>query len=195
MGDESDQGPSGHIEWQGYEQFWHHEPGCEFLAANPIEIPGLSRALNYGDFNKDSSSLMFVEKLPPSFDNAIDNSRCSPFETREKSDPFITISAEISRMILEYLNSKDIANLRLASRFFQSLPTILFRRLLFEDMPWLWEAREWPVGKIDWYQSYMKIKFCWAGFKGIQNRKRIWSHTEEIVRRIQRYRKKGMIGT
>ncbi|KAF2433435.1 hypothetical protein EJ08DRAFT_676942 [Tothia fuscella] len=38
------------------------------------------------------------------------------------------------------LTPRDIASLRLASRTFQQLPIILWRRLLRREMPWLWEV-------------------------------------------------------
>ena len=88
-------------------------------------------------------------------------------------------------MILEKLRSKDIANLRLASGAFQSLPMTLFRKLLLQDMPWMWEVDEIPVAQKDWYDFYMKCKFCWSGLKGLQNRRRIWILMEGIVEKIQ----------
>ena len=97
-------------------------------------------------------------------------------------------------MIVDYLPSKDIANLRLASATFRALPYSLFRRLLFEDMPWLWEARDMPIAETDWHDLYCMTKFCWLGMKGLQNRRRIWKDVEEIVRRIERYRSEGKIG-
>ena len=96
-------------------------------------------------------------------------------------------------MIVDYLPSKDIASLRLASATFRALPYTLFRRLLFEDMPWLWEAREMPIGETNWYDLYCMVKYCWLGLKGLQNRRRIWRDVEEVVGRIERYRGEGMI--
>jgi len=102
--------------------------------------------------------------------------------------------AEVASMVTHCLPSKDIANLRLASLAFQQLPTILFRRLLFEDMPWFWESRDLPLAEIDWYHLYRQVKSCWGNLKGLMNRKRIWKDVEEIVRRIERYRAEGKIG-
>ena len=96
-------------------------------------------------------------------------------------------------MILDHLASKDIANLRLASATFRALPYTLFRRLLFEDMPWLWEARDMPIGETDWHDLYCTTKFCWLGLKGLQNRKRIWKDVETIVGKIEKYREEGDI--
>ena len=91
-------------------------------------------------------------------------------------------------MILDYLGSKDIAKLRLATPVFRQLPTILFRRLLLEDMPWLFEVKDLDVAKINWYDCYCALK------SGLRNRRRIWRDVEELIGRIQVYRSQGMIG-
>ena len=96
-------------------------------------------------------------------------------------------------MILEHLGSKDIANLRLATPVFRQLPTILFRRLFLEDMPWLFEMQDLDVASVNWYDWYCKWKSGWEDVKGLRNRRRIWRDIEEIVSRIQKYRKEGKI--
>ncbi|KAE8137433.1 hypothetical protein BDV38DRAFT_86969 [Aspergillus pseudotamarii] len=55
------------------------------------------------------------------------------------SDSFRRLPREIRNIILNYLNSQDIASLRLVSRAFHQLPISLWQRLLREKMPWLWE--------------------------------------------------------
>ena len=96
-------------------------------------------------------------------------------------------------MILEHLGSKDIANLRLATPVFRQLPTILFRRLFLEDMPWLFEMGDLDVASVDWYEWYCKWKSDWGDLKGLRNRRRIWRDVEEIVSRIEKFRKEGKI--
>jgi len=88
-------------------------------------------------------------------------------------------------MIIDYIPSKDIANLKSASRVFSHISMIVFRRLVLQDMPWLWEANDLPLIKMNWYDFYKHAKFYWANFKRMQNRKRIWRYVEEIVRRIK----------
>ena len=87
-------------------------------------------------------------------------------------------------MVTQYCSSKDIANLRLASRAFRQIPIIQFRRFVIEEMPWLWEAVDFPIAETDWYRLYRMVKFCWVDLKGLKNRRRIWKDVEEIVRRI-----------
>ena len=48
-------------------------------------------------------------------------------------------------MMLDCLPLEDIASPRLASATSQALSKMLFRRFL-EDILWLWEARDLPIG-------------------------------------------------
>jgi len=62
------------------------------------------------------------------------------FGTRATSqDPFLGLPKELNYSVIEHLGSRDIANLRLASRAFRQLPISLWHRLLRQEMPWLWE--------------------------------------------------------
>ena len=97
-------------------------------------------------------------------------------------------------MILDYLGSKDIVKLRIATPVFRQLPMILFRRLLLEDMPWLFEVKNLNVAKINWYECYCAFKSGCRDVKGLRNRRRIWQDVEELVRRIQVYRSKRTVG-
>ncbi|KAI9046062.1 F-box protein [Aspergillus affinis] len=110
------------------EQFWRHEPGNEYLAANPLYVPRLLPLLN---------SAVTTEGHPP---GAFDLS-CRPSCHRDESaDPLAVLPLDIRLLVLDYLGSRDIANLRLASRAYEQLPVGLWYRLIREEMPWLWEA-------------------------------------------------------
>jgi hypothetical protein len=60
--------------------------------------------------------------------------------TNSNRDIFGKLPNELRDMVLSSLGSKDIANLRLASRTFRNLPTTLWRELIEKEMPWIWEA-------------------------------------------------------
>ena len=170
------------------QQSWYHEPGFEYLAANPVNLPGLPAMLKSSQSRCGGSS---EDISGPEFEYCQTHKASKGFRTG-RADPFRSVPTEVTSMVLEYLSSKDIASLRLATRAFRQIPHLLFRRLLLEDMPWMWEVEEIRTGEIaDWHQLYCAIKFDWAGFKGLQNRKRIWNDAEEIVRRIQKYRRIG----
>lgn len=96
-------------------------------------------------------------------------------------------------MIISQLPARDIANLRLVTPAYRQLSISVFRHLIFHEMPWLWEACDLPVGNTDWYFLYTKMKFAWQNLKGVQNRKRVWKDVNEIVTRIEKYRKEGSI--
>lgn len=63
-----------------------------------------------------------------------------------------------------------------------------------EDMPWFWEAKDFPIAETNWYRLYCEVKTCSSTLKGLRNRKRIWRDVEEFVRRIDQYRADGKIG-
>ena len=50
-----------------------------------------------------------------------------------------------------------------------------------------------PITETDWHHLYCLAKFCWSGFNGLWNRKRIWRDVEEVIGRIKRYREEGEI--
>lgn len=61
------------------------------------------------------------------------------------------------------------------------------------DIPWLFEAKDLDVARIDWYNFYCSCKSGRGDLKELRNRRRIWRDAEEIVKRIQKYRKEGKI--
>jgi hypothetical protein len=108
------------------DQWWNFNEGDEWLAANPLKIPALTS--------------IFEASQRPDF-----NARNSPFGVQaathtNSSDIFGKLPAELRGLVLSSLGSKDIANLRLASRTFRHLPTTLWRDLIQKEMPWIWEA-------------------------------------------------------
>ena len=167
-------------------------PGCEYLVANPREIPGLSQILEPPE-DSIGKKITF-SNAKGCDDSQTQGHRTSPSTSKSIQDPFSQLSAEITSMILDYLGSKDIAKLRLATPVFRQLPTILFRRLLLEDMPWLFEVKDLDVARINWYECYCAFKSGCRDLKGLRNRKRIWRGVEELMRRIQVYRSEGKTG-
>lgn len=74
------------------------------------------------------------------------------------NDPFHTLSDELVPLILINLSSKDIANLRVASRKFGPLPDILFRHLIITEIPWFGEAPKLKRGSVSWFELYQNLK-------------------------------------
>ncbi|KAL2831471.1 hypothetical protein BDW59DRAFT_169731 [Aspergillus cavernicola] len=96
------------------EQFWCHEPGSEYLTANPLYVPGLPTLLQSAAEDEDNRTL------------AVDHLTSLPLDIR--------------LLIVDYLGSNDITTLRISSRAFTHLPDSVWYRLVREEMPWLWEV-------------------------------------------------------
>jgi hypothetical protein len=110
-------------------QWFEHSSGCEFIAANPLQIPALT-------------AIFEAARRPDDFDAM----NLSPFGEKEtngtnvNSDIFGKLPNELRDMVLSSLGSKDIANLRIASRNFRHLSITLWRELIEKEMPWVWEV-------------------------------------------------------
>jgi hypothetical protein len=110
-------------------QWWEYNSGHEYLAANPLFVPTLEEILGS------------VVETDPNFSTQLKAyAMYEKFTTGSIGDIFNTLPEELKFEVLGYLPSKDIANLRLASRKFRQLPILLWRKLLREEMPWLWEV-------------------------------------------------------
>ncbi|KAJ5601075.1 hypothetical protein N7510_010609 [Penicillium lagena] len=119
----------------GQEQFWLHEPGQEYLVANPLYVPNLVPLLlaaikEDGNFNLSYGAFDIDQEREHHEDRSLEH----------PNDPLFSLSHDLRLLLLEYLGSHDIANLRLASRAFHQLPISLWHRLIREEMPWVWEA-------------------------------------------------------
>ena len=170
-------------------EWWIHEPGREYLVANPMDVPGLSQIL---EPSVDSIGKKFTfGDVKGCDDRQTQGHRTSLSTSKSLQDPFSQLSAEITSMILDYLGSKDIAKLRLATPVFRQLPTILFRRLLLEDMPWLFEVKNLDVARINWYDCYCAFKSLCRDSKGLRNRRRIWENVEVLITDLQKRRMLG----
>ncbi|KAF4971326.1 hypothetical protein FZEAL_9876 [Fusarium zealandicum] len=109
----------------GRVQWWEHNRGDEFLAANPCFVPGLDSILSAAASDEDHQGcgLEHMEGIQSG-----------------QGDIFTGLPSEIQILVLSGLRSRDIANLRLASRAFRRLPQSLFYNLTLREMPWLYEA-------------------------------------------------------
>ncbi|ETS74354.1 hypothetical protein PFICI_14220 [Pestalotiopsis fici W106-1] len=109
-----------------HDQWFEHVAGNEFLVANPCigakwgSILAASDRTGDPDFGYDTPVFGEVD--------------CA------SHDLFAQLPRELRFMVLEELESRDIANLRLASRSFHQLPQALFRKLTLRELPWVWEA-------------------------------------------------------
>ncbi|BCS29628.1 F-box protein [Aspergillus puulaauensis] len=112
------------------EQFWRHDRGSEYLAANPLYVPYLPSVL-------DAAREDNVDKSP-----GITKTREQG--GRAKLEP---LPLDIHLLIVEFLDPADITSLRIASTAFTKLPNSVWYRLVRDEMPWLWEA--WDEGEAE----------------------------------------------
>lgn len=128
---------------------WHSPiAGTEYLAANPVNIPGLETLIENCE---DAASDVVFSQLPESSPSA--------------RDPFQLLSPELRIMLLDLLESKDVANLRLCSKVFSQLPRSYFRRLIRREMPWVWEIDDLQASRrsIDWYSLWNRLAVADGG--------------------------------
>jgi hypothetical protein len=111
---------------EGQEQWWEHVPGKEYLAANPLYVPGLPALLQ--DAAEEDASLDY------------ERSFTSLPGTGERADCLSALPLDLRLHIVSFLDSTDLTNLRAASRTFTTLPNGVWYRLVRQDMPWLFEA-------------------------------------------------------
>ncbi|OJJ03046.1 hypothetical protein ASPVEDRAFT_713104 [Aspergillus versicolor CBS 583.65] len=111
------------------EQFWKHEPGAEYLVANPLYVPCLPSLLAAAKENNTDKS--------PEVTKIREQGRAN----------LESLPLDIRLLIVGLLDSADITSLRMASTVFTNLPNSIWYRLVRNEMPWLWEA--WDEGEIE----------------------------------------------
>ncbi|KAE8416005.1 hypothetical protein BDV36DRAFT_310532 [Aspergillus pseudocaelatus] len=116
------------------QELWFHTVGHEYLAANPDYIPKLPAIL--------LATIKEDENFSPhngAFDlsQVTERHAISVVPVQDSTDPFLSWPYDIQLMMVDFLGSRDIASLRLASRVFRQLPVSL----------WLWEA--WDENECD----------------------------------------------
>lgn len=191
------------------EQWWSHENGTEYVAANPFFIPNLAKVIT------DATTPQPIDGNSGAFDLPA-NTNFSP----SPGDLFATLPAELRLNILTELSSEDICNLRLVSRSFRQLPLSLYHDMLVKNMDFFWEA--WPakdqtpypylatttaeklqngafvprdpvpapnqldLSRTNWYKLYYGLRRAIRNgeLKGLANRSRIWEDCESILESI-----------
>lgn len=172
---------------------WVHVPGTEYLAADPYNIPGLIKVLQ-DCIRKDSVAPdVYVETLKAN---------------QRVVDPFANHAPELRLLILDLLDYKDVAALRLVSRMFRVLPQKFFRKMICDRMPWIWEIDDALVSndRIDWFKFWSRLSQADGGkgkgkkglslkleepqlgrgarVNGLVNRRRIWFEAGQLLEKM-----------
>ncbi|CAK1359021.1 hypothetical protein CB0940_05292 [Cercospora beticola] len=194
------------------DQWWNHEHGTEYAAANPPFIPNLAKVIANATAAEPVDGNSGVFDLP-----ADTNLSPSP------GDGFAKLPAELKLEILSSLSSEDICNLRLVSRSFRQLPLSLFRDMLATNLNFFWEAspakdqtpypflatttaqkfvdsppdsrNPVPVPNLldtsntNWYKLYYSLRRGMRNgeLKGLANRNRIWNDCQSILESIVKH--------
>ncbi|KAJ9654315.1 hypothetical protein H2198_006613 [Neophaeococcomyces mojaviensis] len=131
---------------RGEEQWWQHNIGDEFLAANPCFIPEYEKMLeNVSSFNHGLAGNRSRRKLTTERANTVQSDKShqdrspQPQEMDVSSDIFNTLPIELWFQVFTYLSTAEVAYLRQANRTFHTLPQSYIRQRLQEERPYLWE--------------------------------------------------------
>ncbi|PLB44874.1 hypothetical protein P170DRAFT_429607 [Aspergillus steynii IBT 23096] len=126
---------------------WKHIRGQEYMAANPLDIPGLESLLSWTLAERSENSVSEESKDPNPPKESVDKDKAAMIKdtpnslpTSAKGNTCATLSQVMMLGTLDLLDMKDIKSLRLVSRGLQHLPDTIWCRMLREDMPWLFEA-------------------------------------------------------
>ena len=117
------------------DESWFHQPGSEFLVANPVHIPALRGILQRATQKSDNDSI-----TRHNLSNLSITSTDDPSHKSKGKDIFSTLPQETLDDIASHLPHDDIIALRHATPSFNHLQNSLWHRLVRESMPWLWEA-------------------------------------------------------
>ncbi|KAI7553083.1 hypothetical protein KC331_g1464 [Hortaea werneckii] len=127
------------------EKWYSARPGTQYLAADPVDVPGLSALIQ--------SCLVESGEVCESVFDASEHM----IERAEHSDPFARLPSELQHILLKQISRQDVANLRLVSPAFKQLPQSYFRHLVETQMPWLWEVSDLPKHQIDFYRLWCRL--------------------------------------
>ncbi|KAI7223503.1 hypothetical protein KC333_g455 [Hortaea werneckii] len=127
------------------EKWYSARPGTEYLAADPVDVPGLSTLIQ--------SCLVERGDVCESVFDASEHMT----KSAEHSDPFSRLPSELQHILLEQLSRQDVANLRLVSPAFKQLPQSYFRHLVETEMPWLWDVSDLPKHLVDFHRLWCRL--------------------------------------
>ncbi|KAH7007386.1 hypothetical protein EDB80DRAFT_457265 [Ilyonectria destructans] len=109
---------------------WTHYTEDEYLAANPIFIPGF-REMCETTISSDEGFNVQQSAFKP---------RRRSQEPSSSNDPFLSLPSRLIPKIASYLTNDEISALRLSSHAFEQLPISLWHQLLVDEFPFIYEA-------------------------------------------------------
>ncbi|KAL4754366.1 hypothetical protein BDW72DRAFT_190228 [Aspergillus terricola var. indicus] len=162
----------------GAEQDWVCIPGEEYAVKNPLAGSAFQ-----------PSFLIEHCILEDSDDSA--SGRSSQLRTKILTDPFDTLPAELTSMVLSYLSGPALFAFLQASMAVrtQTQSQGFWQRKISEDMPWLWELFSQDAQSIDFRKAYTYFEKKTRPRYGMDdrdwlalaNRRRIWGACEVLA--------------
>jgi hypothetical protein len=183
----------------GRDQFWLHNRGAEYLAANPLFVPGLERIFRLADTAALSES------------GKRNNS--GKGNNNIEHEVFAVLPTELRRMIFDCLSRDEITKLHHASPFLYRNAMRDLGNSFMKKHPWLWEYwtelpySSWALTTATELQESIEspvkqliaslsigwgsvMRMLWNGeqagrLKGLQNRGRIWKVCDMILDKVE----------
>ncbi|KAL4761374.1 uncharacterized protein BDW70DRAFT_159935 [Aspergillus foveolatus] len=162
----------------GADQDWACIPGEEYTVKDPL-----------ADDAFQTSFLSEHCTLDDRDDSA--SGRSSLLRTKILTDPFDTLPAELTSMVLSYLSGLSLFALLQASMAVrsQTQSQSFWQRKIREDMPWLWELFSQDTQGIDFRKAYVYFEKKTRPRYGLDdrdwlalvNRRRIWGACEILA--------------
>ncbi|KAF4501927.1 hypothetical protein FAGAP_1902 [Fusarium agapanthi] len=196
------------------EQWWSHERGDEFLVANPCFVPGLEDLLQ-------STRMEHTLGNGPSLSGTTMSTKTAPSDPFSKlpTEMIREILIHLSFKDLANLRLTSRVFLHLPNTVlyevtvretpwlyeaWSSLPISFWATTTQAEIEQMMEHRgsiiaaPQPVkvlgkGETDWLHLQVEVSKNWKTLLGLQNRRRIWDDCEEILNRVDEYRKQGKI--
>ncbi|KAH7342686.1 hypothetical protein BKA65DRAFT_401885 [Rhexocercosporidium sp. MPI-PUGE-AT-0058] len=129
----------GRVDVDGFVALWWREAWTEYLAANPLDIPGFKLMMRgvYKETPRGDGAFVAKDSYGALSKRSVEIRRY-----QNETDPFNRLPTELKNKVLVRLSPKDITNLRLSSRSFRQLPKQIFKQFITEEIPWFWEIDE-----------------------------------------------------
>ncbi|KAH6964598.1 hypothetical protein DER45DRAFT_642028 [Fusarium avenaceum] len=196
------------------EQWWQHNQGDEYLVANPCFVPGLEAILSSTQYlqevdnnNSRLTPTAILTKTTPMdpFSRLPAEIRLSILSLLDFQD--VANLRLTSRVFLQLPKSLfhqlTISNTPWLYEAWSSLPLSFWATTSPAELERNHEPPRMPrpttsvtlldVAKTDWFHLQTEISRNWQKLPGLQNRRRIWKDCEEILDRVDSYRKLGKI--
>lgn len=189
---------------------WLHNPGDEYLVANPCSITELDAMISKTRVGNTSAD--------PQVRDHRGSAGGKPSPSR---DIFQRLPYDVQCNIAALIGFRDLTNLRLVSSTFRDLHPSVYHEMVLREMPWFYEAwsslpispwattteKKLRAGELaqgiamkplsrdeaDWESLGFKLDRAGDAVPGLRNRRRIWGDCQVIMDQVDSFRAEGKI--